>query len=300
MTTPKGGAEVEVPKGMKPGDVPDGLAWPRSLWLILPETPTKVQVTTAGCLRAKAQELDVTLSEVRLRNIPGPNGQQFPLVPEKDVAGIYRRAHRARTAIVATSGAKILLELGERPSNKGCVSLQEFVRYKCFYGLVSRAEEVDRTLAAAIDWMGATSCENSLDPRCYPKAIFQPRGQAELETARQRSEFIALHRLSRQSNALTDAQGRTWTVGPYHTLDLIQVAGRTLPIGLHWDVQTPRDTEFSTGWEKWSVRGRGYVNIHPDAYIRGKDATKTYPTVRTKEPTAARKTTNRGKKRRSP
>lgn len=269
---------VDIPPGLGPGDVPTGLSWPKSLWIVLPPTPTESQRESLSRLRIKAREYrDLLISETRVENKKGLNGIIYPLVPENDVAALYRRAHRARTAVIATCGAKVLLDISERPTNSGCLTLERFIQYKCLYSLVSRPEEVDRSFANALAWMTGTHCEGPRDPRCLPTAVFETVEQYPLDTHAERQMFIRAHKKSRNNAALTDARTRTWQTGPAHTLDLIQVGGYTLPIGFHWDVQAARDSIIATGWERWRLPGRGYVNIHPDALIRGGNATKTHP-----------------------
>lgn len=272
---------VTIPPGLGPGDVPSGFTWPRSLWLVLPAQASSTQSRSAGRLRARLGEKpDLHVSEVRVRNIKGLDGTIFPLVPTKDVAGIYRRAHRARTAIIALCGAKVLLDISERPTNKGCMTLEKFIRYKCYYKLVSRPEEVDQALTVALDWMNEIDCEGRRDPRCFPVSIFEAKRDYALQTGHDRQQFVDDHRKSRRSGDLTDTRGRFWEVGKEHTRDLLQVAGQTLPIGFHWDVQASTSSStIATGWETWHLPGRGYTNIHPDALVRGGNATKTHPTT---------------------
>lgn len=283
---------VIVPPGLEPGDVPSGLTWPQSLWIILPEQSSEAQNQSASRLRARLGEKpDLRVSEVRVRNIKGLDGTIFPLLPTKDVAGLYRRAHRARTAIIAFCGAKVLLDISERPTNKGCMTLERFTRGKCCYKLVTRPEEVDQALTLALSWMDDIHCEGSRDPRCYPASIFETHRDHSLQTRGDRQQFINDYRKSRRSSTLTDVRGRSWEVGPPHTLDLIQVAGQTLPIGFHWDVQAPASSSsIATGWETWHLPGRGYTNIHPDALVRGGNATKTHPTSADKQASRPSKT----------
>jgi hypothetical protein len=273
--------EAIIPAGLGPGDVPTGLAWPRSLWVILPASATEAQRKSVSRLRIRLkQQAGLPISEVRIQNVRGYGGLLYPLIPAKDVAGLYRRVHRARTAVIAFCGAKVLLDISELPTNKGCVALEKFIQYKGSYALVTRPEEVDGALDSALDWMNDTHCEGPRDPRCLPAVIFETRREYPLGTHEGRQQFVGDHRVSKRDNALTDARSRTWQIGPNHTRDLIQVAGRTLPIGFHWDVQAAANSStIATGWETWHLPGGGYTNIHPDALIRGGNATKTHPSV---------------------
>lgn len=277
---------VSIPQGLGPGDVPSGPTWPRSVWIIIPELISEVQSDSFSRLRLslEGKKPDLPVSEVRVKNVKGRDGFTYPLVPPKDVAALYRRAHRARTAVIALGGAKVLLDISERPTNRGCVSLEKFIRYKCCYKLISRPEEVDRTLGLVLEWMDDIYCEGPRDPRCFPMSVFETARDYALQTRQARRQFINDHRRSKKSSALTDVRGRSWQVGPDHTFDLLQVAGQTLPIGFHWDVQAPTNSSvIATGWERWRLPGRGYTNIHPDALVRGGNATKTHPTTADQE-----------------
>jgi hypothetical protein len=269
---------ITVPKGLGPGDVPSGITWPRKLWLILPEITSSSQDDSINRIRTKlSNQRRITVSEVRVKNVKGEHGFTYPLIPAKDVAGLYRGAHRARAAVISFCGAKVLLDIGELPSNKGCMALEKFIGSKCSYILISRPEEVDRALAKSLSWMEEIDCDGPHDPRCLPSAIFETNRYSELTTEQGRKRFIDYHASLGRGNSLTDARDRCWQVGPCHTLDLIQVAGCTLPIGFHWDVQaSSKSSKIATGWETWRLPGRGYINVHPDAHIRGNKANRTH------------------------
>lgn len=267
-----------IPPGLGPGDTPAGLSWPRSLWIILPAKPSPAQSESIRRLRIKLSEQDeIRVSEVRVRSTKGPRGFTYPLIPANEVMGLYRQAHRARTAVIAFGGTQVLLDISELPTAKGCVALERFVKYKCSYALVSRPEELEGAWTKALAWMNDIHCEGQRDPRCYPMAIFETDREYPLGTPEERQDFINLHKASKRSRDLTDARHRSWKFGPDHTLDLIQVAGHTLPIGFHWDVQAARSSTITTGWEVWHLPRGGYTNVHPDALVRGGNATKTHP-----------------------
>jgi hypothetical protein len=269
---------LNVPGGLKPGDIPAGLTWPKSLWIVLPPSLTPSQQQSLSRLRDKArQRTDMHVAEIKIEKKKGIGGLGYPLVRSTDIAGLYQQAHRARTAVIALCGAKVLLDVSELPSSRGCMSLERFIQYKCFFALVSRPQEAEEALKGALVWMSGIHCQGPRDPRCIPSAIFETQRPYTLETPDEREEFVNLHKATRSSNDLIDTQNRTWHVGPPHTRDLIQVGGQTLPIGFHWDVQAKRTSVIATGWETWRLPGRGYTNVHPDAKIRDGNATKTHP-----------------------
>jgi hypothetical protein len=272
---------VEIPSGTRPGDTPSGIKWPRRIWLILPDKVSASQHESIAQVRAQVgRKDDLVVSEARVRTTRGVNGQEFRLLSPNDVAGIYRGVHIERTAILAFCGAKVLLDISERPSNQGCMALEKFARHKCSYTLVSRPQEVTGALTDALAWMDETCCEGPRDPRCFPAAIFATREDFPLATHEDRRRFTERHKSSAKSSTLTDALDRSWEIGPHHTRDLLQVGGTTLPVGFHWDVNANnRSSLIATGWETWKLPGGGYTNIHPNAHIRGGNATKTHPSA---------------------
>src|SRR5262245_3972566 len=169
-----------IAKGHRPGDVVSGMAWPQVVWLVLPPQPSEAQQRTIGALRSAAQAENVAVKEVRLTSVRGQHGATFLLLSRDDVAALYRGAHRQRIAIFTFGEAKVLLDISESPSNRGCVPLANFVEYKCWFSLVSRPEEVENVLPAAKTWLAETHCEGHRDPRCLPRAVFTVAGQYNL------------------------------------------------------------------------------------------------------------------------
>jgi len=269
-------AEIPAPPGLRPGDVPSGIQWPQRLWVILPPTPSSAQATMHRAILARAESVGLNVTSVQLVASRGRGGLQFKLMQPQDVAGLYKSIHRFRTGILALSGAKILLDISESPTNQGCVSLETFVKYKCVYRLASRPEEVDVAFEDLINRMSVDDCDGYKDPRCLPTAIFVAKKDIDLRTYEGRADFMGLHRVAHSTGSLRDGLRRTWELGPSHTRDLIHVAGRCLPLGFHWDVQTQRDTVMVNGWERWEVPGQRYTNVHPDGFIRGGSATCTH------------------------
>jgi len=226
-------------------------------------------------IREYAAESDLRISEVKVESVNSRGGYEFSLLPAKDAAGLYRCAHRSRTAVMAVCGAKVRLDVSVPPTNAGCVSLEQFVRYKCSFSLVTRPAEVKNAFASALTWLEDVNCEGPRDPRCLPLAVFKTGRLPELDDRNDRRAFLREYRSVRSSDGLTDADARVWGVGAPHTRDLLHVGGQVLPIGFHWDVQATRDTIIATGWDRWKLRRGGYVNIHPDALVRGGSAVRT-------------------------
>jgi len=286
--------------GLQPGEAPAAVAWSKQLWLILPQTPTSAQSQTIKELRASLSEYeDLTVVDVTVRNTIGAGNRKYPLVVAADISRLYRAAHRARVAVLAFGEAKVLLDASEQPSNPGCVPLERYVQYKCYFRLITRPPETRAAIDGAMRWLSDVHLDGIRDPRCFPTVLFPTRRNYSLDATSERVAFVRTHKRSRTSSDLTDANGRVWCIGPAHTIDLIQVAGFNLPKGFHWDVQGDGNSVLATGWETWILPGRGYTNVHPDAYIRGGSATKTFPLSPKKPPKAPRTPRNvrQGKKK---
>jgi hypothetical protein len=273
-------AELDEPaaRGLKPGDLLQGVSWPSKAWIIRPENLTQSQAESLRRLRDRAARARLTVSEAIVGTVRGHGGLKFSLLSATDVKAMYRSVHRARVCVFALCGAQVLLDISERPSNKGCMSLERFVAHKCFYALVSRPEEVERTFIAGVSWISKVHCDGPRDPRCLPAAVFRTRNYHSLVTPDDRARFLASYRANKRTSDLIDEAGREWCVGPCHGLDQLQVAGHSLPVGFHWDVNAPRrgTAVIATGWERWLLPKRGYTNVSPDATIRGGSATKTH------------------------
>ena len=54
-----------------------------------------------------------------------------------------------------------------------------------------------------------------------------------------------------------------------HGRDVLTIAGRALVAGYHWDVSSGRKTTISNTFGVWEIKPDGYVNVYPNAHIRG-------------------------------
>ncbi len=267
--------------GYKPGDVPTGHPWPRDLWLVLPPPPQPPAVgRLARDLRTAAAAAGISnLSEVVAHRQREAGREPFLVLSAVDVCRLYRRAHRARVAVVALAGARVQRDASERASRTGSEPLESFMQHKVLYRLATRPVEVPTILRDMSTWYSCTQCEGQNDPRCLPRQVYRDESGLPLNSVEERRVWEAAQRkgaVAKATHARIDGHGRVWQRGEYHTLDLLQVAGATLPVGMHWDVQFTRQDRVSTGWETWTFGLRTYGNIHPDAYVRGKQGSKIY------------------------
>lgn len=98
-----------------------------------------------------------------------------------------------------------------------------------------------------------------------------------LDLAAQREEFASLYG---GGSVRIDDDKREWKLSPrdFHGRETVQIAGRDLRPGFHWDV-TPLagSAKIVTTSQVWQVYR--YVNVYPNAHVRGRhpDARKIYP-----------------------
>jgi len=114
------------------------------------------------------------------------------------------------------------------------------------------------------DWQGVN------DPRALPLYVFSPAlDRWNFQTDGSRRRFGEKFGPPAKR---TDHRGLSWIrADHFHGGDAVHLAGiHQLPRGFHWDVTQERrhSTELTTLTEAWRVRGGGYLNVYPDAYIR--------------------------------
>lgn len=226
------------------------------------------------------------LSTARVQSAKSKEGHVLNLLKPDDVRAIYRLCHEEHVLVVALVAARVQLDISERPSKPGSQPLEEFIRYKAHF---TRPVD-DEGIRGVLDDLsvGERGCEDFRDPRCLPFAVFAPQRMLDLTIAKSRKEFKRTHKVPGSATSLVDAGDRQWSVGEFHTMDLLHVAGCVLPLGFHWDVETRRKWTILNGWERWTLPGTKHVNIHPDGYVRGPNATRTHPVKRGGKPSSAR------------
>jgi hypothetical protein len=224
---------------------------------------------------AKIRECHVEVTTLTTVRAHGENGLRFELVRSADVERLYREAHRALVLVITVGTAQVHLRIDERPTNATTLPLSQYLHHKACTLHVSRPEEASKVSDALARHQFDLSCEGHKDPRCIPFFLFRRTESNDLGSESGRSQFVSHYSQGRSANvsALIDGEGREWASREFHSADLIHVAGTTLPVGFHWNVQTKKKTELANGWEVWRIGAHGYVNVHPDAHIRQGDRT---------------------------
>ncbi len=256
-----------------PGSTGSG-PWEPIAFLVRPADPSNQQKATATELRARFDLSGLKSVELVGERLRGMDGALDVLRPS-DVERLYKTLHKRKALVLATGGVRVQRDVSANLTRRGSVPAEQFVRHKAFFALVSRPEEASRSINQGVEWLTReTDIDGPHDPRCLPMLCFAGCREIPLSNPSDRKRF-------RQDfgKARRDSFGGEWQGdGPYHTRDTLHVAGLSLPVGFHWDVQAWRPFAMCNGWERWEIRANGYLNVHPDAHLRGsKNVTRTHP-----------------------
>lgn len=264
--------------------------WPikTELWLIRLSSESAAQQAVARALRREAVARGIQIEEVRCHPHQGPNGRRQEVLTPEEVRKLYVRCHRAHVWVAAVGGARWKLDPSQTANRDNLPPLNELVHGKAAgYRLVSRISEV-QDLMATVAADPVVECTSVDDCRCLPLHVFSPGTASDLSSIEAREQFTKRYRWRSKDRkkCWLDESGRTWeTARVMHTADQLHVTGLRLPIGFHWDVQTPRKrTILTNGWQRWESTNGGYLNVHPDAHVRSTHAQLVWSWDRPKSP----------------
>lgn len=252
------------------------------IWLFHPNVNAHLYKRVSNALRAVCESENWTFYARHIYGERSPQGKPLARIRNEDATNLYKRLHRARVGVWQIGDARAPTTPQPRNARKDYVSLADFVRHKAFHARLPRdgfAESWRGHLFDFRQWLSAIGCENEADPRCLPFHVFDTRFDIDqLASARGRSRFADAH--GPQSSRI-DARGLTWSraKGQGHGRKILNVAGRELAQGFHWDVSHgASNTRLGNSSEIWRVNKRGYVNVYPNGYIRGgSGARRVYP-----------------------
>ncbi|OZD69944.1 hypothetical protein CH272_02645 [Rhodococcus sp. 05-340-1] len=262
-------------EGYRAGDSPSDIDWPLSIWLVRVPNPSRAQLETVQALRAEIDERGLGPVTEVVGELKNPQGEQrITVLKACDVKTLYRTVHRRRTIVLATGGVRVQNDPSERPTRKDSQPLEHYVSQKASFQLVTKAAEAARSIDNGLAWWLKPPVLRSWadEPRLLPAVCFAGLDRFGCLRDREISDFKAAH-----ARPWTDIQGKEWGIAKaMHTRDLLHVAGTTLPLGFHWDVQLKAGKKtLANGWERWEGV-TNYVNIHPNAFIRPSTGTKVY------------------------
>ena len=197
-----------------------------------------------------------------------PSGRPIPVIARDVASGLYPRLHRARVAALVIRRDPLVVlhpNANEAIKARQLVTLRRYVEYKCFWSRLPATDPTNESwVGSFVAWLDSIGCENEHDPRCLPFHIFDGDGR-QLHEQEQRANFDSTY----GAGALRiDRRRAEWRMQPgvFHGFDELQVAGRPLRRGCHWDV-TAAQHRISTPQGVWLIDG--HVNVYPDAHIRG-------------------------------
>jgi hypothetical protein len=239
-----------------------------------PSEPTEIK-ELIGMARARALNAGMLVKSYR-----ADSGRLVGVAPERpvlllkphDARQLYETLHTERVLVLAFNAVWVRRNPQRAPPElRAALPLSAFVAHKCVYQLTMDAQGLTAAFTEYDIWLQARSCTGDGDPRVLPLHVFETSGDwSGLGTRPIDRRFAATYG---PPHKRIDDGGKAWTrppPGAFHGGGSIVVAGRALTVGLHWDVSTKsRRARVYTTHEVWELRRRtGYLNVHPNAYIR--------------------------------
>ncbi len=252
---------------------------PVEVWLFYPEKSHHAVGNATKFIKAECVRRQWLFQERPTRLIK-KDGRPIGAIKPEDATNLYKRIHRARVGVwqIEYADAPIL----PQPKNviTHYITLKRFVLHKAYHSKLPNKSMEDSwasSLGEFLAWMKEARSENEGDPRCLPFHVFDAEQEIveslELQEGRQRFAEGYGAQSSR-----CDRNGLRWLRGPLHGHDVIQVAGRELAAGFHWDVNGKTKQRVVTTSDVWEFKPNGYVNVYPDAHVRGSSkAKRVYP-----------------------
>ena len=231
--------------------------------------------------------VDRTTSKMRI-----PQGRPIQRANTEDATSLYRSIHARRIGVWQVGEANVPVIPRPKKSPNHYVTLRQFVKYKAFHCRID-PNKLDESLEESAirfkSWIDTTRCDGEGDPRCLPFHVFEADlGIHDLDTPDGRRGFARRHG---QQGSRIDDNGIRWerpVARQMHGQPILQVAGRALIQGFHWDVTSSRRKSRSwtltTTSEEWEIKRNGHVNVYPNSQIRGSKASRRVYSTRKQKP----------------
>ena len=252
---------------------------PVEVWLFYPENTPSVVNQAKQIIRAECEKRQWAFQD-RPTHLIKPDGRPIGQVKPQDATNLYQRIHRARVGVWQIEYANVPIRPKPKNTIADYITLSRFVLHKAYHKTLPAISLEDTwwpSLEEFLVWVEGTYCEGETDPRCLPFHVFETKlDLAVLESRDGRRGFARMH--GAQSSR-SDENGFKWTRGVLHGQGTLQVAGWELTTGFHWDVAGKAKQLVTTTSQVWQIKPNGYVNVSPDAHIRGnrKGAKQVYP-----------------------
>ena len=256
------------------------------VWLFYPREDHGDHRTTRNEIKARCSDSGWGYRELSTTRIVLSEGRPIRKITPEDATNLYRSVHTRRIGILQVDVVDAPVIPNPRNVPKHYLQLHRFIRYKAFHRRIDPKklpEEWTEFVRLFGAWIETTECLGESDPRCLPFHVFvADNDQYDLSNGDDRRRFEVDH--GRQSSRRDD-RDRLWKRPPpqqMHGQPILQVAGRELTQGFHWDVNSQGKCTISNTWERWEVRRNGYVNVYPNAHIRGSPTSKRLFQAKTK------------------
>ena len=252
---------------------------PVEVWLFYPENNPSVASQAREFIGAECEKRHWTFQD-RPTHLIKPNGRPIGQIKPQDATNLYQRIHRVRVGVWQIEYANVPKRPQPKNTTADYITLRRFILHKAFHSRLPKdsfEEGWFSSLEKFLVWVKGVHCDNEGDPRCLPFHVFDTDHDVEgLHSQEGRRQFAETHRA--QSSRL-DRKGLKWTRGTFHGQETLQIAGCELITGFHWDVSGKPRQRIITTSDVWEFKPYGYVNVYPDAHIRGKTkgANRVYP-----------------------
>ena len=242
---------------------------PVEIWLFHPEG-TSPAISLAKRLIEEECEKRQWTQVVRPTQLVRPGGRPIGKIKPEDATNLYKQIHRARVGVWQIEYANVPKRPQPQNTPVHYTTLRKFVLHKAYHNTLD-CKSLEDSWASSVkqflSWVDRTHCEDEGDPRCLPFHVFDTKlGLEHLNHEVGRRDFATTH--GPQSSRL-DGRDFRWVRGPMHGREALQVAGCELIKGFHWDVSGGRKQQIVTTSAVWQLKPNGYVNLYPDAHVRG-------------------------------
>ena len=243
------------------------------VWLFYPRGyPSRIRDAVA----ARCEEIGWHYESRHSTRFESGIGRKFQIVSPDVATELYESIHRRRVGVWEVLGTSAPIIPNPKPNPRHYRRLSMFVRYKAFHAQLDPekfdADWMQQEKAFKM-WMKAINCEGESDPRCLPFHVFANSVEEyDLNGDGGRKKFSNHHG---SQGSRRDDESRIWErAKALHGSDVVTIAGRDLVKGFHWDVSAGNVFKVATTSEIWQVRKNGYINVYPDARIRGTQSSK--------------------------
>ena len=245
---------------------------PRRIWIFSPDEREETQGHVAARFSIMGEARKAGISVVVRRTVTckvhGADGRTRLLLAPRYAQELYEALHHAQVGVFQIGPAGVRRDPSREPAVDKVVSdLATFVRYKAFHEVIDSSNGVQNAMRRYDSWSASIGCEGISDPRCLPLHVFAMADEStNLDSTAGYDAFAAAHGAASKR---LDAGGRRWVTGAYHGKVAVNVAGRDLPRGFHWDVNWEQGkTRLTLANEVWRLKGETYVNVTPNGTVR--------------------------------